>query len=169
MPPKPRRPRHEDRAWRPIGTLGNDAWQREADAAAWSAVSGMPPALYLGAIEPIPIPPDLRAQLREAGKALAAEPSDKRAAALLRLAHRAVYGADDPNTPLESPEKPADSVSGDWWSDIPTETEKPLAPPQSASVGLLAFATEAHAALVAAEHDPADEGEAAPQPDWWAA
>jgi hypothetical protein len=169
MPPKPRRPRHEDRAWRPVGTLGNDAWQREADAAAWSAVSGMPPALYLGAIEPIPIPPDLRAQLREAGKALAAEPSATRADALLRLAHRAVYGADDSNTTLESSETPAGGVSGDWWSDIPAEAEKPLAAPQNASAGLLAFATEAYAALVAAEHDPADEGEAAPQADWWAA
>lgn len=111
--PKPRRPKHASTAWRSLEPqVGHDAWQRQADAAAWSAVSGMPPSLYLGALEPIPIPPDLRARMREAGKALADEPSAARADALLRLAHLAVYGQEPPAAPAS----PAKQEADEWWS-----------------------------------------------------
>ncbi len=110
--PKPRRSR-TDTAWRSVEpTIGHDAWQRQADAAAWAAMSGMPASLYLGAIEPIPIPPELRARLRELGQALAADPSAARADALLRAAHLAVYGQDPPAAPAEAAKQEAD----EWWT-----------------------------------------------------
>lgn len=170
VPPKPRRtPRHQDTAWRSVTpAIGHDDWQRQADAAAWSAVSGMPASLYLGAIEPIPIPPDLRQRLREAGKALAAEPSAHRADALLRLAHRAVYGIDAPGTPLEAAAPPAGGGAEDWWSETPAEGEKPLAPPCSPAA-LEQHATEAFAALQASEWTPEDGGEVPREEtsQWW--
>lgn len=169
MAPKPRRARHHDTTFRPLATgIGNDDWQRQADAAAWSAVSGMPPSLFLGWLEPIPIPPDLRAQLREAGKALAAEPSAARADALLRLAHEAVYGKPDTSTPIAAAPAPADGVSADWWSaDTPTESEKPLA------ASLEAFCAEAAAALASREPDEIEAAERAAvfgseeRAEWW--
>lgn len=143
-----------------LGTAGNDAWQRQADAAAWSAMSGMAPSLYLGGIEPIPIPADLRARLRAAGQALAAEPSQVRADALLRMAHEAVYGTPAPGMPLEAAPAPAEAVSGgDWW-DTPAETENPLA------AFLLQASADAFAALQAAEPDPEGAGEQQ-EGDWW--
>lgn len=177
MAPNPRRaPRHEQREWRTIGTVGNDDWQRQADAAAWSVVSGMSPARYLGGIEPIPVPRDLRAKLREAGRAMAAEPSQVRADALLRLAHEAVYGQPAPGAPLAASTEPASaSGEGDWW-ETPGEAEKPLSAPVGASTQPLgnpeqleAAALEAFAALQAAEPDPEGAGEAPDQPqgDWW--
>lgn len=173
MAPNPRRaPRHEQREWRTIGTVGNDDWQRQADAAAWSAISGMSPALYLGGIEPIPVPAALKAKLREAGRALAAEPSQVRADALLRLAHEAVYGHPAPGAPLEADPAPAGGVSGgDWW-ETPGEAEKPpSAPvqPRGDAAALLAASADAFAALQAAGPDPEGAGEAPDQPqgDWW--
>ena len=167
MAPNPRRktPAAKLAAHPVLGTAGNDAWQRQADAAAWSAVSGMAPSLYLGAIEPIPIPPDLRTKLRDAGRALAADPSQDRATALLRIAHEAVYGAPAPESLFPAATLPAGGVlAGDWWQ-TPGDTQKPARDPAS----LAQFAAEAFAALQAAEHDPADQGEAAPERDWWAA
>lgn len=146
-----------------LGTAGNDAWQRQADAAAWSAISGMHPSLYLGAIEPIPVPTELKAQMREAGRALAAEPSQVRADALLRLAHEAAYGAPAPGAPLMADPAPADGVSGgDWW-------ETPDAAPKPSGAALEAFALESFAALQATGPDPEGAGEAPDQPqaDWW--
>ena len=167
MAPNPRRKRPASplAAHPTLGTAGNDAWQRQADAAAWSAVSGMAPSLYLGAIEPIPVPADLRARLRDAGRALAAEPSDARAVALLRIAHEAVYGAPAPESLFPAATLPACGVSMDDWWQTPGDTQKPACDPAN----LAQFAAEAFAALQAAEHDPADQGEAAPERDWWAA
>jgi hypothetical protein len=166
MAPNPRHKRAATRldAHPTLGTAGNDNWQRQADAAAWSAVSGMHPSLYLGGIEPIPIPPDLRAQLREAGKAMAGDPSAARADALLRLAHRAVYGAEMPGALFQPDPAPAGGVSGgDWW-ETPAEPEKP------SGAALEAFALASFAALQAAEPDPEGAGEApatATAGDWW--
>lgn len=173
----PRRaPRHEQREWRTIGTVGNDDWQRQADAAAWSAVSGMHPSLYLGGIEPIAIPLALKAQIREAGRSLASEPSQVRADALLRLAHEAVYGHPAPGAPLEAAPGAAGGVSGgDWW-EAPGEAEKPPRAPAGGVAQLPgnpalleAAALEAFAALQAAEPDPEGAGEAPDQSqgDWW--
>lgn len=151
-----------------LGTAGNDRWQRQADAAAWAAVSGMHPSLYLGGIEPIPVPAALRAQMREAGRALAAEPSQVRADALLRLAHEAVYGAPPPGGPLQAEPAPAGGVSGgDWW-EAPGEPEKP------SGAALEAFALESFAALQSREPDSIEDveraahfGAASQQGDWW--
>jgi len=168
MAPKPRRARHHDTTFRPLATgIGNDDWQRQADAAAWSAVSGMHPSLFLGWLEPIPVPPDLRAQLREAGKALAAEPSAARADALLRLAHQAVYGKPDTSAPIAAVPAIADGVSVDWWSDTPAEAEKALA------ASLEAFCAEAATALASREPDDIEAAERAAvfnaekEGEWW--
>jgi hypothetical protein len=167
MAPKPRA-RHHDTTFRPLATgIGNDDWQRQADAAAWSAVSGMHPSLFLGWLEPIPIPPELRAQLREAGKALAAEPSAARADALLRLAHEAVYGKPDASTPIAAATEAAGGVSDDWWSDTPANDEKALA------ASLEAFCAEAATALANREPDPIEAAERAAvfgseeRAEWW--
>lgn len=173
-----RRAKHHDTTFRSVVLSGggNDDWQRQADAAAWSAVSGMSPALYLGGIEPIPVPAALKAQMREAGRALAAEPSQVRADALLRLAHEAVYGHPAPGAPLAaSPATAGASEGGDWW-ETPGEAEKPLSAPVGGVAPLPgnpalleAAALEAFAALQAAEPDPEGAGEAPDQPqgDWW--
>jgi hypothetical protein len=128
----------------------------------------MPTALYLGAIEPIPIPPGLRIQLREAGKALAAEPSQARADALLRLAHLAVYGVPDPAPPLESPPKAAEGAEPDWWTaDAADEAETPPETIQSAAA-MLQHVEEALAALQASEWTPEDGGEVERgEGGWW--
>jgi hypothetical protein len=161
MAPNPRtkKPAASLAAHATLGTAGNDRWQRQADAAAWSAISGMAPSLYLGAIEPIAIPPDLRDQLRAAGQQLAAEPSDQRAATLLRLAHEAVYGAPPPESLFPAAPAAAGGVSdGDWWDSAET-TEKPLA------AFLLQASADAFTALQAAEPDPEGAGEQ--EEDWW--
>jgi hypothetical protein len=171
---KPPRARHHDTTWRPVETtLGNDAWQRQADAAAWSAISGIHPSLYLGAIEPIPIPHDLRAKLRAAGEALAAEPSAQRADTLLRLAHRAVYGNDAPEPTPDCATLPKEAPAGDWWSDIPAEPQDAASALPSATA-MMQFAAEALEALSAQPHEPADYGEASPPGEstgesnqWW--
>ena len=161
-----RTPRHQDTAWRSITpAAGHDDWQRQADAAAWAAVSGLPATLYLGAIEPIPIPPNLRRQLREAGQALAAEPSHARADALLRLAHLAVYGTPDPTPPLESHQKPKDGAGSDWWANTADDAETPPEATQSAAA-MVRHVEEALAALQASEWTPEDGGEAEAG-GWW--
>ena len=175
MAPNPaRRAKHHDTTFRSVvlSGVGNNDWQRQADAAAWSAISGMHPSLYLGGIEPIAVPPALKAQMREAGKALAAEPSQVRADALLRLAHEAVYGHPAPGAPLAASLEPASaSEGGDWW-ETPGEAEKPLsapAQPRGDAAALLAASADAFAALQAAGPDPEGAGEAPDQPqgDWW--
>lgn len=163
MAPNPRRraPASRLAAHPVLGTAGNDAWQRQADAAAWSAISGLHPSLYLGAIEPIEVPPDLRAQLRAAGAAMAADPAPARADALLRLAHLAVYGRPAPDALFPVAPEPAGGGSGgDWW-DSPGEAENP------SGDGVRAASA---AALVAAEPEPEGAGEAPDQRDgdWWA-
>lgn len=160
---KPRMAAHHDTTFRPVlAGVGNDDWQRQADAAAWAAISGLPAGLYLGAIEPIPVPPELRAKLREAGKALAAASSPERADALLRLAHEAVYGVPDTTPPLESPQKPAGGVSAaEWW-------DTPAGAPNAMADALARFAEEARAALHNVTDDPANEGEAGfAAREWW--
>lgn len=160
MAPNPRRQKPRAAALATYGELSNDRWQHQADAAAWSVISGMAPSLYLGAIEPIPVPADLRARMREAGRALAAEPSQVRADALLRMAHEAAYGAPAPESLFPVAVEHAGGVSGgDWW-DTPGAPEKPLA------ASLEAFASEAFAALHAAEPDPEGAGEQQ-EGDWW--
>jgi hypothetical protein len=112
--------RQRRRAPRSLASLGpgNDDWQRQADAAAWAAVSGMHPSLYLGAIEPIPVPPELRRRLRDAGRAFAALPSAERLDRLMRLAHEAAYGS-----PLETAQPAASPASDEWWADLPPHRE----------------------------------------------
>lgn len=174
--PAPRRARHHDTTFRPVLTgEGSDAWRRQADAAAWSAVSGMAPSLYLGGIEPIPVPAELRNQMREAAAQLTAMPSRDRAEVLLRLAHQAAYGPDAlppefhgaAGPAVEPPREPAGGASGtDWW-DTPTEA------PKSLSDALNRFADEAHAALAASDWQTEDGGEvprpehANPSKEWW--
>jgi hypothetical protein len=175
------RARHHDTAWRPVALrIGHDHWQRQADAAAWSAISGMEPSLYLGGIEPIPVPPELTAQMRAAAAELTAMPSRDRAEVLLRLAHVAAYG---PGTqppvfhgtdrgPPESPRKAIQvDAAGEWW-DTPAAPENP---PTAILEAFLAYAADAQAALSNLADDPANEGEApfapnepaTPTKEWW--
>lgn len=162
---RPRMAKHHDTTFCPIMTgVGNDDWQRQADAAAWSAVSGMAPALYLGGIEPIPVPPALRAQLREAGKTMADLPSPERLDRLMRLAHRAAYGVDDATPTLEASAAPAGGVSGgDWW-------DTPASDRSASEAALNRLAEEAHDALAASVWTPEDGGEVPrgeAEKEWW--
>ncbi len=164
----PRMAAHHDTTFRPIMTgAGNDDWQRQADAAAWSAISGMAPGLYLGGIEPIPVPPDLKAQMRQAAAELTAMPSRDRAEVLLRLAHTAAYGPDAAPPVLhgaagpavESPRKPAGGVLEDWWGDIAAASETPPSAPVWRQGVVTQRAIEGGAAVANVEDDPANEGE----------
>lgn len=143
-----------------LGTAGNDAWQRQADSAAWSVVSGMPAHLYLGGIEPIEVPAELKARLREAGKALADMPSAERADALLRIAHEAAYGGPPTEPAFRPAQETVENVPADDWWDSASHNEKPMA------AVLEEFAREAFAALQSAEPDPEGAGEQA-EGDWW--
>jgi len=127
---KPRMAKHRDATFRPVEQrvyIGDDTWQRQADAAAWSAVSGLPPDRFLGWLEPIPTPPELRAALREAGAAYQAMPSRERLDRLMALAHEAAYGVPAPEPQPEPPRKPADGAEADWWDDLPAGPQTPPA------------------------------------------
>jgi hypothetical protein len=181
MPPrqarKPRLARHQDTTFRAINTgVGNDDWQRQADAAAWSAISGMPPERFLGWIEPIPVPPELTRRMREAAAELTAMPSAERRDHLLRLAHEAAYGpAASPPQFQGPPEMPRASLrkaveadaSEEWWAGS-GDGEKPASDAQNA---FLIAAVEGAAALANLHDDPANEGEVPLQPEnpkeWW--
>lgn len=176
---KPRpapRARHQDTRFRSIperrGPLHDDTWQRQADAAAWAAVSGMPAERYLGWLEPIPVPDDLRAKLRAAGEAMAAMPSQERLTALLTLAHEAAYGRPprEGEIPppramaLEASRKPLQTDGEPEWWDTSGADRK------AASDALTRFAEEAGAALAASDWQPEDGGEVArgePAREWW--
>jgi len=184
---KPRMAAHQDRKFRPVIStapriaIGDDTALRQADAAAWSAISGLPMDLYRGIFTYIPLPADLQAQMRQAAAELTAMPSRDRAEALLRLAHVAAYGPDaappvfhgKAGGPLESPRKAAGGVSGEWWDAVAGEGERPSAAPVSRPEGLAAFADESRAALAASDWPPEDGGEvprAQPAPqnqEWW--
>lgn len=168
---KPRMARHLDatpRATEQRVPIGDDCWQRQADAAAWAAISGQPPGQFLGWLEPIPTPPDLRARLREAGAAYQALPSRERLDRLMALAHEAAYGTAAPEPTPEPPRDAADGVSGGWWSDIPAKAENPPAAPPGRAEALAAFAEEAREALANVRDDPGNEGEAPVAREWWA-
>jgi hypothetical protein len=178
---KPRAAAHQARKFRPVVStaaripIGDDTAIRQADAAAWSAISGLPMDLYRGVFTYIPLPADLQARMRAAAEELTAMPGPARAEALLRLAHVAAYG-EGAAPPVfhgraeAAPDAPRNTARGivemEWWDSV-----APAARPEA----LAAFAEEAREALANLADDPANEGEAPFAPaepatrekEWW--